>query len=84
MEKLDLWHCPSLGELPFRGLLIEEGWLSGASNALMALPVLGCISIVLGSKLIFHDWDTAWTVGGVFVALTVLLCGGTWYSVQQQ
>ncbi|KAF3385003.1 hypothetical protein F1880_001980 [Penicillium rolfsii] len=66
------WHCPALTELKFRGLVINEGWTPDFHRK--ALVILVFSGVILASKVLF-GWDTAWTVGGCFVALVTLFLG---------
>ncbi|KAH7265977.1 hypothetical protein B0J15DRAFT_487552 [Fusarium solani] len=68
----DLWECPSLYELSFQGLIIEEGWLLSSPS-----PFLAAIGIMLMSttlfKFIFGGWDAAW--GAASCLVTVAMFG---------
>ena len=66
------WHCPGLMELKFRGLVIREGWTLDTQRT--PLVVIIFLAVVIIAKFLFC-WNTAWTVGGFFVALVTLLWG---------
>jgi hypothetical protein len=66
------WHCPGLVELKFRGLLIREGWTFDTQRTPLVVVIF--LAVVVTAKFLF-GWNTAWTVGGFFVALVALLWG---------
>lgn len=73
LKRLNTWHCPSLGELPFRAIFIEEGWIF--SDFTISLPVVaaGLLLIILGCKFAYGDWGVAWNVGCFFATLAISL-----------
>jgi hypothetical protein len=72
LSKLQVWHCPDLGELPFKALMIDDGLESSSQQIVLLLTVAVCFIIVIGAKLVFGDWGTAWNVGCFIVALATL------------
>jgi len=71
-------YCPSLGQLVFRGLRIEDGWTFDSTMPIIFMPlaVVASVLIVFFARLIFGDWGVAWNVGACFVPL---LAGvGSW------
>jgi hypothetical protein len=72
LSKLQFWHCPDLGELPFKALMIDDGLESSSQQVVLLLTVAVCFIIVIGAKLVFGDWGTAWNVGCFLVALATL------------
>jgi hypothetical protein len=72
LSKLQVWHCPDLGELPFKALMIDDGLGPGSQQVVLLLIVAVCFIIVIGAKLVFGDWGTAWNVGCFLVALVTL------------
>jgi hypothetical protein len=73
LMKLDCWHRPKLGELPFRGLRIEEGWQLDSRHVVLPLAVTGFFLMVTSARLVYGDWGTAWNAGGFLVTLVTLL-----------
>lgn len=67
------WHCPSLVELKFRGLVINEGWTLPKRRISMPLSVTILLVAVIAAKFLF-GWNTAWTVGSYFIALVGFVC----------
>ena len=59
-------------ELKFRGLVIREGWTLDARKVILPLLATIFLAVVVAAKFLF-GWNTAWTVGGFFVALVTLL-----------
>ncbi|KAK7953034.1 hypothetical protein PG988_013728 [Apiospora saccharicola] len=77
LSKSQQYHKPTLGELQFPGLLIQEGWLlaqPGWTLALLASTTL-VVSVALG-WLVYGDWATAWQAAGCFLTLVGLFCAG--------
>ncbi|KAH7371169.1 hypothetical protein BKA66DRAFT_470322 [Pyrenochaeta sp. MPI-SDFR-AT-0127] len=72
LSETSSWHCPSVGELKFKGLLIEEGWSLPTQHIVLLVATMVFFLIVLGARLLFDDWGVAWTVGCFFVALAAL------------
>ena len=70
--KLQAWHRPDFGELPFKALMIDDGLESSSQQIVLLLTVAVCFIIVIGAKLVFGDWGTAWNVGCFIVALATL------------
>ncbi|KAF5007593.1 hypothetical protein FDECE_6079 [Fusarium decemcellulare] len=52
------WLCPSLYEIPFGGLIIEEGWLLSPRSTLLTF--------------MFGGWDAAWGAAGCIVGIATL------------
>ncbi|CEJ91871.1 hypothetical protein VHEMI07558 [[Torrubiella] hemipterigena] len=50
LKRLNTWHCPSLGELPFRAIFIEEGWIFSDFTISLPMVAAGLLLIVLGCK----------------------------------
>ncbi|KFY29419.1 hypothetical protein V493_02375 [Pseudogymnoascus sp. VKM F-4281 (FW-2241)] len=71
-------HCPSLGQLVFRGLHIEDGWTFDATIPAIFMPLAAVVSIliVLIAWLVYGDWGVAWNVGACFIPLLTGL--GSW------
>lgn len=63
-------YRPSLIELQFTGIFIKEGWTLNRSLVSVFLAAISLV-VVIAAHFIF-GWDTAWTVGGFFVALLSL------------
>jgi hypothetical protein len=72
--KLQAWHCPDFGKLSFKALMIDDGLEPGSQQVVLLLTVAVCFIIVIGAKLVFGDWGTAWNVGCFLVALVTLSC----------
>ena len=53
-------------------MVISEGWTLGARQVALPLVATMLLLVVIVARLLF-GWDTAWTVGGYFVALVTLL-----------
>ncbi|KAL4864155.1 hypothetical protein BDV12DRAFT_205888 [Aspergillus spectabilis] len=66
------WHRPGLREIPFRGILINEGWVLGTQQVVLPLMATMFLAVVIAARFLF-DWNTAWSVGSFFVALATLL-----------
>ncbi|KAI8725556.1 hypothetical protein NCS52_00127000 [Fusarium sp. LHS14.1] len=64
------WDCPSLYELTFRGLMVEEGWLLSSPS-----PFFAAISILLMSttlfRFMFGGWDAAWGAASCLVTIAM-------------
>jgi len=73
LSKLESWHCPKLGELQFRALIIDEDRTRGSQRVVLLLTVMVIFLMVVGAKLAYGDWGTAWNVGCFLVALATLL-----------
>ncbi|KAM5370898.1 hypothetical protein ACJZ2D_008331 [Fusarium nematophilum] len=66
------WRCPSLFEVPFKGLIIDEGWLlSPFSTFILFLGTVFCFTVV--SKFMFGDWGAAWGASACIVAIATLV-----------
>lgn len=66
------WNDPSLFELQFEGLIIEQGWLiSVPCAALMVFGLVFCFAIM--SRFVFGGWDAAWGAAGCMVAVVTLM-----------
>lgn len=71
-DSWDGWHCPGLRELKFKGIVIREGWTLDAGKVILPLLATMFLAVVVAAKFLF-GWNTAWTVGGFFIALVTLL-----------
>ncbi|KFY19200.1 hypothetical protein V493_08081 [Pseudogymnoascus sp. VKM F-4281 (FW-2241)] len=78
LDQYQFRNCASLGQLVFRGLLVEDGWKFDATIAAIFMPlaVVASILIVIVAWLIYRDWGVAWNVGACFVPLLTGL--GNW------
>ncbi|KAL3469135.1 hypothetical protein BJX99DRAFT_268685 [Aspergillus californicus] len=72
LSQFDSWDCPGLRELKFKGIVISEGWTLDTRQVILPLLVIMSLAVVVAAKFLF-GWNTAWTVGGFFVALVTLL-----------
>lgn len=72
LSKLERWYCPKLGELQFRALIIDEDRTPGSQYVVLPLTMTVIFLIVVGAKLAYGDWGTAWNVGCFLVALATL------------
>src|SRR3954449_11636047 len=72
LSMLEGWHCPKLGELHFRALMIDEGRTPDSQHMVLPLTVAVIFLIVVSARLVFGDWGTAWNVGCFLVALATL------------
>lgn len=72
LSEVRCWHCPSVAELKFRGLMIEEGWDLHSKHIILPLTTTALLLIVVGARLLYGDWGIAWNVGCFFVALVAL------------
>ncbi|RMJ07648.1 hypothetical protein CDV36_012748 [Fusarium kuroshium] len=68
----DEWECPSLYELPFEGLMVEEGWLL-PSHSIFLVYIGGIFSLVVPLRFMFGGWDAAW--GAASCLLTLAMFG---------
>ena len=59
LSKLQDRHRPKLGELQFRGLMIDEDWEPDSLRVALSLTVAMFFLMVLGAKLVYGDWGTA-------------------------
>lgn len=71
VNRLDEWHYPSLGELPFRAIFIEENWTFSGFTVTLPLAVAVLLLTILGCKFVYGDWGIAWNVGCFFATLAV-------------
>lgn len=73
VNRLNEWHCPSLGELPFRAIYIEETWIF--SDFAVTLPLVAAVLllVILVCKFLYGDWGIAWNVGCFFATLAIAL-----------
>ncbi|KAH7323088.1 hypothetical protein B0I35DRAFT_427074 [Stachybotrys elegans] len=69
LAKLDTWHCPDVGELPFNGLSVDVSWTPHLHYILIPSIVSLLMLLVLGARLVYGDWDIAWAVGSFLIAL---------------
>jgi hypothetical protein len=53
LSKLQDWHCPKLGELSFRGLMIYEDWEPDSLRVAFSLTVALFFLIIVGAKLAY-------------------------------
>ncbi|KAM6528904.1 hypothetical protein FALCPG4_009856 [Fusarium falciforme] len=72
LRLFDEWGRPSLYELPFRGLIVEEGWLL-SSQSVFLVYVGGIFMLAVPLKFIFGGWDAAW--GAASCLLTLAMFG---------
>jgi hypothetical protein len=72
LSKIESWHCPRLGELTFRGLVINEGRDTDSRHMALQLAAKILFLMVFVAKVVFGDWGTAWNVGSFLVALATL------------
>ncbi|KAI0124188.1 hypothetical protein BJ170DRAFT_75075 [Xylariales sp. AK1849] len=72
LSKVDSWHHPKMGEIDFKGLLIEEGWGLDSCHVVVPLFSTVCFVMAIVAKVIYGDWATAWQVVGCIVALVTL------------
>jgi hypothetical protein len=61
--KLEDWYCLGLSELQFRGLTISEDWEIDLQHIVLPLAATVFFVMVVGAKLVYGDWGTAWNVG---------------------
>jgi uncharacterized membrane protein len=61
-----------LTELKFKGILISEDVAVDTRQVVLPLMVTLFLVVAVTAKFLF-GWNTAWTVGGFFVALVTLL-----------
>ncbi len=74
LSKLEGWHCPKLGELQFHALMIDEDWVPNLQQKVLPFMVTVIfLMVVVGAKLVYGDWGTAWNVGCFLVSLATLL-----------
>lgn len=66
------WGRPSLYELPFRGLIVEEGWLLPPQYVFL-IYVGGIFMLAVPLRFIFGGWDAAW--GAASCLLTLAMFG---------
>lgn len=74
LKKLDVWHCPELRELKFRGALIRK---SRGFSQHIVWPLVSTVLflMVVVSRLVYADWGTAWNVSCFLVPLITLAAG---------
>ena len=75
LQKLDEWHNPSLGEISFRAIYIEDAWVSDELGVALPLVTATILGIVLACKFVYGDWGIAWNVGCFFAALAAIPLG---------
>ena len=66
------WHRPTLRELNFKGLIIEEGWILPRFNEAMILISMA-ISVSLLGKFAFGGWEPAWGAAACAVQVATFL-----------
>lgn len=71
LSKLQIWHCPNIGELEFRGLLITEKWRLDWTHITMTSTITLVFSGIVAAKFLF-GWETAWNVGCFLVSFISL------------
>ncbi|BCS04873.1 uncharacterized protein AKAW2_80674A [Aspergillus luchuensis] len=76
LTKLNVWHCPELGEVQFRGLMIGDNWEGNLQHMVLLVTVILILLSIAIARLVFDDWDIAWNVGAFFVGLLNLLKKG--------
>ena len=81
LSKLENWHCPKLGELQFRALIIDEDRKHGSQHVVLLLTMMVIFMLLVGAKLAFGDWGTTWNVGCFLVALATFLWMWTNHTV---
>jgi hypothetical protein len=70
-------YRPHLPSVEFQGLHIVEEWTSHKTSiATLALTIAPLIVVVV-SRLLYGEWDTAWTAMGSLV--TLMGVGLTWW-----
>ena len=57
--------------------MIREDWKLNSTQLLLPLITTAFTLMVLGAKLVYDDWGTAWNVGCYLVSLASLLIGIT-------
>lgn len=72
LAEVHRWHYPSVAELRFRGLLIEDGWGPHLHRMILFLATIVLLLMVVGARFMYGDWGVAWTVGCFIVALAGL------------
>uniref|UniRef100_A0A8H7K0Y3 Uncharacterized protein n=1 Tax=Bionectria ochroleuca TaxID=29856 RepID=A0A8H7K0Y3_BIOOC len=62
-----------LGQMVFRGLLIEDGWAFDGGMGVLCMPLAGVAAILLVflAWLVYRDWAIAWNVGSCMVPLLI-------------
>lgn len=73
LRKLDEWHCPSIGEIPFRAIYIEEVWAFDDFDTILPLVTVILLLIVLSCRAVYGDWGIAWNVGCFFATLATIV-----------
>ncbi|KAE8372328.1 hypothetical protein BDV26DRAFT_103285 [Aspergillus bertholletiae] len=68
----NIWHCPALRDISFRGIVISESWTLDMCQLTLPFLVATSLGVVVAAKF-FFGWDTAWTVGAFFVGLLSFL-----------
>lgn len=84
LSKIESWHCPKLGELKFRGLVINKGRDINSRYITLSLATTILFLMVFVAKLVFDNWGTAWNVASVLVALATFLWMWIKYSVGRE
>ena len=72
LSEVRVWHRPSVGELKFRGMLIQEGWDPPSLHVVLPMTAAALLLTVIGARLAYGDWSIAWNVGSFFIALVAL------------
>ncbi|KAL4804627.1 hypothetical protein BDV18DRAFT_153072 [Aspergillus unguis] len=75
LKMKDVWHCPKLREMKFRGILIKEGWEIKSWYIMISFTMTSLVAALIAAKLIFGEWATAWNVGSFLLALGSFLYG---------
>ncbi|KAK1763811.1 hypothetical protein QBC33DRAFT_548655 [Phialemonium atrogriseum] len=75
LSLLRRWNLPTLRELEFQGLIVDEGWVLPRWND--AIIIIGTVTfIAILGKIVFGGWDAAWGVAACFVTIVGLFTRG--------
>lgn len=72
LQKLNEWHNPSLGEISFKAIYIEDAWTFDELGVALPLVMATMLGIVLACKFVYGDWGIAWNVGCFFATLAAI------------
>jgi hypothetical protein len=53
-----------LSGVEWEGLLFTEGWTFSSKSMVFSVLVTLFFVVVVGSRLVYGDWGTAWTMAG--------------------
>jgi hypothetical protein len=67
---------PSLGDIPYRALLVEEGWADGVGHVALFGAVVALLAAVFLSRAVFGSWEVALAAGSFAAAVVGLV--GAW------